>query len=326
MRRRTLIAALGGTVALRPLAAPAQQPGKVTKIGFLYPGTAEPLKPRLAAFSAALKAKGFVEGRNISILTRVADLDSGRLKPLAAELVAQSVDMLAVVGRPATEAARALTRTLPIVAVDLESDPVASGFAASLARPGGNLTGLYFDFPDFSSKWLELLAETVPNLTRLAVLWDPSGGSIQLDNLSKAAAARGVTLQVFKIEGPADIEPAIAAATTGKAQALMALSTPIFGTNPGYLADIALKFRMPAVTWFPEFAEAGGLMAYGTDLINLFQQLGGITAKVLAGTTPADLPIERPTRFQLVVNQKTARALGLTIPLSVLARADQVIE
>jgi putative ABC transport system substrate-binding protein len=326
MKRRTLVAAVGGAAAIWPLAALAQQPGKVTKIGLLYPGTAEPLKPRLAAFAGALQAKGFVEGKNISILTRVADLDGARLKPLAAELIAQSVDMLVAVGRPATEAARSLTRTLPIIAVDLESDPVASGFAASLARPNGNVTGLYFDFPDFSSKWLELLAETVPNLARLAVLWDPSGGSYQLDDLSKAATTRGVALQVFKIDGPGDIEPAIAAATTGKAQALMALSTPIFGTNPGYLADLALKYRMPAVTWFPEFAEAGGLMAYGTDLINLFGQLGGIVAKVLSGTTPADLPIERPTRFQLVVNQKTAHALGLTLPLSVLARADQVIE
>lgn len=326
MRRRSFIAALGGAAAIWPLAAESQQAGRTTKIGFLYPGKAEPLRPRLAAFLSSLQARGFIEGRNVSVVSRTSDLDDSRLQPLAGELVAMPVDMLVTIGRPATEAARALTRSLPIVAMDLESDPVASGFAASLAHPGGNLTGIYFDFPDFSTKWLELIADTVPGLSRLAVLWQPAGGSIQLDTLSRAASARGVTLQVFRIERPADIDAAVEAAAAGKAQALMALSSPVFGSNPRYLADLALKFRMPAVTWFPEFAEVGGLMAYGTDLIDLFQQLGTITSKLLAGAAPADFPIERPTRFQLFVNQKTAHALGLTIPLSILARADQVIE
>ena len=222
--------------------------------------------------------------------------------------------------------ARAASSTIPIVALDLESDPVQSGFIASLSRPGGNLTGLFFDFPEFSGKLLQLLGEVIPGLGRLAVLWDPTSGSGPLDALTGVAAQRGLRLDTVKVEGPAGIDEAVRSAAAAGAQAALALSSPVFGTEPRRLAAAALRNKLPTITAFPEYGEVGGLMAYGVNIVDLFRQGGEIVGKVLAGAAPADLPVERPSRFRLVVNLTTARALAITIPPVILARADEVME
>ena len=297
---------------------------KIREVGFLYPGTLEASKARITAFVNGLQDKGYVEGKNVALVTRITELHPEKLAPLAAELVRRKVDVILGIGSPAVEAARTATTDIPIVALDLESDPVNRGFVASLARPGGNITGLFFDFPEFSGKWFELLEEVLPGLARVTVLWDPATDSPQLNGVNDAAEARRIALQVLNIETPAQMEYAFQAAT--QTQAVMLLSSPLFGANLELAANLAARFRLPAITMFPEFAEVGGLMAYGTNLMHLYEQAGALVGKVLSGSRPADMPVERPTRFQFAINLKTAKALGLTIPPTLLIRADEVIE
>jgi len=236
------------------------------------------------------------------------------------------VKVLFVAGHSIVRMAKKATSTIPIVALDLEADPVKDGLVQSVARPGGNLTGMFFDFPDFAKKWLQLLAEVQPNLHRLAVLWDTSTAEHQVNAVSDEARSRNVALQILKAHSPADFEPAFDAATAGKADAMLILSSPLFGTNPKLLAEPAIRHKLPTITFFPEFARVGGLMAYGTNLIDLFSQAGVVIAKILSGETPATLPVERPSRFQLIVNLKTAARIGVTVPTSILLRADEVVE
>jgi putative ABC transport system substrate-binding protein len=330
MRRREFITLLGGAAAASsvswPLAARAQQGSKIPEIGFLYAGSAAAVAPRVAAFLNGLRSKGYSEGRDIQLVIRNAEAKPERYEPLAIELVNRNVRVLFASGPAVVRFAHARSTTIPIVAMDLESDPVRSGLVASIARPGGNLTGLFFDFPEFSAKWLQMLAEVVPAMSRLAVLWDPTTGPLQLDAVSAEAKSRGLSMHVFEVKSPGEIEPAFRSASSAAADGLLILSSPLFGTNPTPLAELAIQYRLPAITLFPEFAQVGGLMAYGTSLIDLFGQAGVLVGKVLDGAKPADLPVERPSRFQLVVNLKTAKALGLTMPTSLLLRADEVIE
>jgi ABC-type uncharacterized transport system substrate-binding protein len=323
MRRRRFLAATGAA-ALASLPAVAQMAPK--KVGFLHPGKVEAGNVRLAAFAEGLRNKGFIEGRNVSIVVRAADYDPGRTAQFAAELVDGKVDVLFAVGIKAIQEARVRTSTLPIVALDLEADPVASGFVQSLARPGGNLTGLFFDFAEFSGKWLELMGEIIPGLNHVAAVWDPGTGPVQIDAALAVAKARGVTLEVIKVDSPSAMAPGFREAADKKVQAVLILSSPIFGTLPRQTADLALAHRLPAITMFPEFAQVGGLIAYGTDQTDLFRQGGEFVGKVLGGASPADLPVERPSRILLAVNLKTAAVLNLTIPQVILLRADQVIE
>ncbi len=323
MKRRRLLAATGAATLA---ALPALAQGAPLKVGYLHPGKVDANNMRLASFAEGLRTKGFVEGKNVSILVRAADFDFGRLAQYAGELIDAKVDVLFVVGSKAIQEARTRTQTLPLVALDLESDPVASGFIASLAHPGGNVTGLFFDYAQFSGKWLELMGEILPGLNHVAAIWDPATGPVQIDVASAVAKERGITLEVIKVDSPSGIEPGFRDAAAQKVQAVMVLSSPVFGTVPKLVADTALAQRLPAITMFPEFAEVGGLIAYGTDQRDLFRQSGEIVGKVLAGTKPADLPVERPARILLAVNLKTAAALGLAIPQVILLRADQVIE
>jgi ABC-type uncharacterized transport system substrate-binding protein len=323
MRRRRFLAATGAAT-LASLPAVAQMAPK--KVGFLHPGKVEAGNVRLAAFAEGLRNKGFIEGRNVSIVVRAADYDPGRTAQFAAELVDGKVDVLFAVGIKAIQEARVRTSTLPIVALDLEADPVASGFVQSLARPGGNLTGLFFDFAEFSGKWLELMGEIIPGLNHVAAVWDPGTGPVQIDAALAVAKARGVTLEVIKVDSPSAMAPGFREAADKKVQAVLILSSPIFGTLPRQTADLALAHRLPAITMFPEFAQVGGLIAYGTDQTDLFRQGGEFVGKVLGGASPADLPVERPSRILLAVNLKTAAVLNLTIPQVILLRADQVIE
>ncbi len=321
MKRRGLLA--GGAAALAASPARAQA---VPRVGFLHPGKVEPDNLRLATFADGLRSKGFTNGRNVSIMVRAADFDPGRVAQYAGELIDSKVDVLFAVGSRVIQEARVRTSTIPIVALDLESDPVASGFVKSLARPGGNLTGLFFDFAEFSGKWLEIMGEIIPGLTSAAAIWDPATGPVQIDAAVAVTRQHGVALEVIKCDSPSAIEPSFQAAADKKVQAVLILSSPVFGTVPRLVADAALHRRLPAITMFPEFAEMGGLIAYGTDQRDLFRQSGEIVGRVLAGARPADLPVERPTRILLAVNMKTAAALGVTIPRVILLRADSVVE
>jgi putative ABC transport system substrate-binding protein len=321
LKRRGFLAA-GAVLASLP--GEAQSPP--ARIGFVHPGRLNAGDIRLAVFAEGLRAKGFIEGKNVSVVTRAAEFDPGRLAQFIGEMVDSKVDLLFVVGSRAIQEARVRTSTLPIVALDLEADPVASGFVASLARPGGNLTGLFFDYAEFSGKWLELMGEIVPELKHVAAIWDPATTAIQVDAARAVAKSRGVELEVVKVDTPSSIEPGFKAAADKKVQAVLVLTSPLFGNLPRQIADAALRRRLPAITMFPEFAEVGGLIAYGTDQRDLYRQSGEIAGKLLAGAKPADLPVERPARILLAVNMKTAATLGVIIPQVILLRADQVIE
>ncbi len=319
MRRRSLLASL----AAFPAIARAQA---MPRVGFLHPGKVDPANMRLATFADGLRSKGYVDGKTVSIVVRAAEFDPGRMTQYAAELIDSKVDVLFAIGNKAIRESRQRTSTLPIVALDLEADPVASGFVKSLPNPGGNLTGLFFDFAEFSGKWLEIMGEIVPGLKSAGVVWDPATGRVQIDAAAAVAKQRGVALQIIECNAPSAIEPGFQHAADQKVQAVLVLSSPVFGTVPQVVSDAARKHRLPTITMFPEFAEMGGLVAYGTDQRDLFRQSGEIVGRVLAGTKPADLPVERPTRILLAVNMKTAAALGVTIPRVLLLRADQVIE
>lgn len=260
------------------------------------------------------------------IIVRLADEQIDKLPAMAADLAGQGVHAICAVSPPAVRAAREATQSIPIVAMDLESDPVANGWAASLAHPGGNVTGVFLDLPGFNAKSLQLLRETVPSLTKVAVFWHPVSGSLQLEAVRKAAVALNVTMEVFEVSRPSDFEPAFQAAASSQSAGVLMLSSPLFGGNPQLLADLALRNRLPAINIYPDFAQKGGLLGYGPELQNLFMQAGVLVRKILQGNAIADLPVERPTRFRLVANLVTARAFDLTLPTSILLSADEVIE
>jgi putative ABC transport system substrate-binding protein len=245
---------------------------------------------------------------------------------MAADLVERKVDVIVAVSPSAVRAAKSATAAIAIVANDLESDPVGSGFVASLSHPGGNITGVFSDFPDFGMKWLELLKETVPALSSAVVLWDPGTGRVQLDAVQAAGRLLNVKLEVVEIRAIAELENGFATAAERRPDALVILSSPIFGTNPKLIAELSLTHRVPTATLFSDIARAGGLIAYGPNFAATFRQTGTLVGRVLQGLRPADLPVERPTNFETVINLKTAKALGLSLPTSVLLRADEVIE
>jgi putative ABC transport system substrate-binding protein len=325
LKRRDFIALVGSAVVSATTPNVALGQPKIPKVGFLYPGLATAGVSRLAAFREGLKSAGWGDGQ-VEVLARYADAVAAKNARLAAELVAAKVDVLAAIAPVSVEAARAATKTIPIVASDLETDPIAAGIAATLARPGGNITGVYFDFPDFSTKWMQLLKEAIPGLAKVIVLRDPANPSPQLKGIETAAGSLGATVEVREIGSLAEFDAAFRGAADQHPDAVLILSSPLFGTNPSRLAEETVKNRLPAITLFPEFARAGGLMAYGVDLLGMFRQSGAIVGKVLSGAKPAELPIERPTKFELVVNAKTAKTLGIELPTSILLRADEVIE
>jgi putative ABC transport system substrate-binding protein len=328
MRRREFVITLGSVAATGawPLAAHTQPAGKVPKVGMLYPGPQAAAPPRVEALLKGLRAVGYAAPAQVELVLRVANGDPARIAPLAAEIIANNVDVTFAVGPAVVRAFRSATQTVPIVANDLESDPVDIGIAKSLAHPGGNVTGVFLAFPEFSAKWLELLKQTIPQLSRVAVLWDPTTGSMQKSAIAGAAEELKVTLEILEARTPSDFDEAFISASRGGAGAMLMLSSPLVSANVRKLAELAILHRLPTVTLFPDFARAGGLMAYGPNLLGAIQQAGGMVGKVLQGISPADLPIERPSQFQLVINLKTAKALGLDVPPTVLARADEVIE
>jgi putative tryptophan/tyrosine transport system substrate-binding protein len=321
-----LVAVLLGLVTLLG-AADAQQPVNIPRVGFFRPAPPSPELARiLESFKQGLREQGYVDGQNVAVDVRHPTTTTDQLSGIAAELVRLKPDAIFAAASSGIDAVRSATTTIPIVALDLETDPLASGIVASLARPGGNVTGIFLDFPELGGKWLELVTEVAPKVSRVAVLWDPATGRVPLKGAEAAAPSLRLKLQVLEARGPSEFEAAFNAAIRARAGAMVILSSPVFNTYRRQLVDLAAKHRLPVIMPFPFFADDGGLIAYGTDLIELYRQGGVMVGKILKGASPKSLPIERPNRFALVVNMKTAKALGITIPRSVLIRADRVIE
>ena len=326
MQRREFITLIGGAAATWPSAARAQQPSaKVFRIGFLGTATADSLPKRPEVFRAGLRDLGYQEGRDFVIDYRWANGNYDQLPALFADLVRLNVDVIVTHGTPAALAAKSAT-TIPVV-VAAVADALGSGIVSSLARPGGNVTGLTFFAPELNAKRLELLTETLPNLTDVGILLNlvnPMNEPI-LPQMSRAAQSLKLELHQFDVRAPTEFEGAFAAMAAKRVGALVVIDDAVLLSNAPAVAALALKQRLPSCGW-PDFAIDGGLMAYGVDSLDLFRRAATFVDKILKGAKPSDLPVERATKFETIVNLKTAKALGLTIPYSLLARADEVIE
>jgi putative tryptophan/tyrosine transport system substrate-binding protein len=327
MRLIGLAVVLAISLGLAQLGAEAQQAGKVPRIGVLWGYSPSDVSRFGEAFRQGLASLGYVEGRNIVLQERWSEGKIDRLPSLAAELVRLDVDVIVAASTPAARAAQQATKTIPIV-LTLVTDPVEDGFAASLARPGGNVTGLSMMHPELTGKRLALLKEVVPKASRVAVLWSPSTPLYArlLRETEVAARASGVRLQVVEVRDSAEFDNVFATMTRDRAQALLWLPDPMFRNHLRRILDLAAKSRLPALFWSREPVEAGGLMSYGANIPDMYRQAAIFVDRILKGANPAEIPIEQPSKFELVINLKTAKALGLTIPQSLLVRADQLIE
>jgi ABC-type uncharacterized transport system substrate-binding protein len=332
MRRRAFITLLGGAAAAWPLAAHAQQAAKVARIGCIVTGSLESPEQRATvdAFRQGLRERGYVEGQNIIIEYRAADGRIERFPELATELVRLNLDLIVASNTPAALAAKQATTAIPIV-VPVMGDPVGDGLASSLARPGGNVTGMTFLGPELATKRLELLKQAFPTMSRVAALWHPGayGDSTMKEMMGKLAAAAGtlqVQLQLVEVRGAAEFDRAFLAMGRERADALIVLPSPMLFSERRHIVDLATKHRLPSIAMAREFAELGGLMAYGANLPDLFRRAATYVDKILQGAKPADLPVEQPIKFEFVINLKTAKALGLAVPLIMQMTADEVIE
>jgi putative tryptophan/tyrosine transport system substrate-binding protein len=330
MRRRDVLALLAGFAVPLPLAASAQQSERVRVIGVLI-GLAENdpyIAPRLAGFQHGLQDLGWIDGRNVKVHYRSAG-DAARLQTFAQELVALQPDVLVASSTPVVAALLRETRTVPIVFVTA-SDPIGDGFVASLAQPAGNATGFTNNLSTTGGKWLELLKEVAPATTRVAIMFNPdtapNGGSYFLRPLESVAASVGATAVALAVSNPTEIESALAALARQPDTALIVMPDLFTTVHRELIVSLAARHRMPAIYPFRYFATDGGLMSYGADLIDLYRRTPSYIDRILKGARPADLPVQSPTKFEMVINLKTAKALGLTIPRIMLARADEVIE
>jgi putative ABC transport system substrate-binding protein len=326
MKRRRFIGAMTVSLLPVPLAAAAQPAGKVPRIGVLLGGSPEPSHP-IEGFRQGLRDLGYVDGQSIAIEYRWAAGRLDRFSELASELVSLKVDLIFAPGTAAAQAAKKSTSTVPIVFATA-SNPVGDGLIASFARSGGNATGLILLPPEIGGKYLELLKEAAPGVSRVAVLWNPLTAShtVVLKETGAAARTLGLELQPVRARRPDEIDGAFAAMSRARADGLIVLADPMFVSIRTRITDLATKSRLPAMYGLGEHTEAGGLMSYAASLPDLFRRAATYVDKILKGAKPADLPVEQPTKFDLIVNLKTAKALGLTIPPPVLARADRVIE
>jgi len=329
MKRREFIAALGAGAAW-PLVAQAQQaPGLTShaRVAFLGAESASTNQNFFEAFRQGMREHGFIEGKNVSFVERWAEGRSERFPDLIGELLSLNVNVILAVSAPAALAAKNATTTIPIVFI--ASDPVGSGLVPSLARPGGNLTGFSaFLGDEFSSKWLELLKEAVPNASGMAVLWNPMNpaSAHYITVLQSAAEKLGIIIHLQPISDPNQFDDAFATMVGRRAEAIVVVVDPLTVRYREQIVELAMKNRLPAMYGFREFVDVGGLIAYGVNLPYLCRRAAIYVDKIVKGANPADLPVEQPTRFELVINLKTAKALGLTVPPSLLARADEVIE
>jgi putative ABC transport system substrate-binding protein len=329
MKRREFIAALGGAAAVWPFAARAQQLARY-RIGHLAiaapTDTPPPPPANWDAFVQGLREAGYIEGRNIAFEHRSAHDQSELFPKLALELASLKVDVIFARGTWALIAAKNATRTIPIVGIDLEIDPVEAGLVESIARPGGNLTGLFLDLSELSGKHLQILKEIIPGTSRVAVLGHPDINAPQIRELERVAQSLPMQTRVVGMRNATDLDGAFDTAKNWRADALIVLSNPLSLAYRTRIANVAAKAGLPTIYLYRAHVGAGGLISYGPDLPDMFRRCGVYVGKILGGTKPADLPLERPARFELVVNLKTAKALGITIPETILVRADEVIE
>ena len=326
MKRREFITLIGGAAAW-PLAARAQQPAKLPRIGILWLNPLAASGQFVDAFRQGLRELGYVEGQNMTIEFRTAEGKMERLPDLAAELVRIPVDAILTATSPTIRAAQQATRTIPII-MGNSQDPVSEGFVASLARPGGNLTGLTLFSPDLAAKRAQLLKEIAPTLTRVAVLWNADDPALGLALRETVAAANtlGLEFRSLGVRGPSEFDAAFRTATQEGVGALIVLEDNLTFRYRTEIARLVNSTRLPAIYGLREYAEAGGLVAYGPNLAHVYRRAATYVDKILKGAKPMDLPVEQPVRFELLVNLKTAKALGLEIPATVLVRADEVIE
>jgi putative ABC transport system substrate-binding protein len=326
MRRKFLGLALSILLLALCFPAQAQQPTKVPRIGFQSDSPLTSIVGRVEGFRQGLRELGYVEGKNIIIEWRSSDGKLERRPEIAAELVRLKVDVIVSGGPTVTRALREVTTTIPIV-MGQDTDPVGNGFVVSLAKPGGNITGLSNQESEMSGKKLEIMKEIVPKLSRMAIIGNSTnpGDSLALRETVLAAGAYRIYLSYLDVQDAKDIEPVIRTAANGRADALMVLGNPIFNLQRQRVIDLVAKHRLPASYRQPEYVEAGGLMTYGTNYPELFRRAAIYVDKILKGAKPGELPVEQPTKFEFVINLKTAKQIGLTIPPNVLARADRVI-
>ncbi|MGZ8483736.1 MAG: ABC transporter substrate-binding protein [Candidatus Binatia bacterium] len=326
MRNKIFSLALCTLLLAFSVSTEAQQPTKIRRIGYLGATSLSIIPARIDAFRQGLRELGYVEGKNIVVDYRWAEGKMERLPELATELVRLKVDVIVTSGPTVTRAAKEALVTIPIVMAN-DTDPVGNGFVASLARPGGNITGLATFAPELSGKQLELLNEIVPKLSRVAVLGNSTqpGNALALREIELAARAFKVKLQNLDVVDPTEIETAFRAASKGRAEALLVLGGPVLFSNRKQIIDFAGKNRLPAIYERLEHVEAGGLMTYGPNINELHRRAATYVDKILKGRTPAELPVEQPIKFEFIVNLKAAKQIGLTVPPNVLARADRVI-
>jgi putative ABC transport system substrate-binding protein len=327
MKRREFISLLGGAAVAWPLAAQAQQPA-MPVIGYLDPRSADAISERLRAFHQGLKETGYVVGENVALEYRWAENELDRLPMLAADLVRRRVAVITPAGTPSIFAAKAATSTIPIVFMTGD-DPVGIGLVANLARPGGNLTGIGFLTTELAAKRLELLRELLPKAARVAILVNPANAAqteATLREVEPAARTMGLQIQVFNANTSREIGAAFESMERERPDALFVAPNPFFAARRVQLAHLATRYAVPAIYVGREFAEAGGLMSYGANIADAWRQAGVYTGRILKGTKPADLPVVQASRFELVINAEAARILGLTVPPSLLATADEVIE
>ena len=324
--RRKLIIVLGASSLTAPLSSFAQQPLKIVRVGFLM-GSGDKDNPSLVAFRDELSKFGWVEGKNIIVEYRSAKEDSERFPALIAELVRLKVDLIITASTPAALAAKSAIRDIPIV-FSMVSDPVASGLVHSLARPGGNLTGWSNMLPETSAKLLELLKEIIPKASRITVLSDPSnsGKALEIKVLQTAAQRVGLTLRPFQVRRLSDIKAAFSTMAQERPDGLVVLRDSVTGYHREAIVQLASSIRLPAIYQVSEFVDAGGLISYGMDILRQYRRSAFYADKILKGAKPGDIPVEQPTTFELVVNLKAAKTIGIKIPQSILLRADRVIE
>ncbi len=321
-----LIVALTLGTLVAPLAANAQPAAKVPRIGVLHSGTATAVAQNVEAFKQGLRERGYVEGQNVVVERRFGESVPERIAEVAAELVRLKVDVIVTATDAAIAAVKRQTQTIPIVMVN-SADPVGTGFVASLAQPGGNVTGITSISPELSAKRLELLKEVVPGLSRVAIMWDPDVRGALFDYKETQSAARSLRLQLQSVEVSRvdEFDRAFAAMLTGRAEAFV-VSSPFAFEIRKQLASLAQKHRLPSMYAQREFVDAGGLIAYGPNLAQQWRRAATYVDKILKGANPGELPVEQPTEFELIVNLKTAKALGMTMPPSLLRRADAVLQ
>jgi putative tryptophan/tyrosine transport system substrate-binding protein len=327
MRRREFVTFIGGAVATWPLAAHAQKPSGKISVGFLSVNVRPAMKTRVEAFQQGLRELGYVNGQNVFIEYRFAEGNPELLRALADELVRLKVDVIVTEGTTATRFAKEATSTIPIVMAQ-DPDPVGTGFVASLARPGGNITGLSNLRSDLGGKRLEILKDTIPGLARVAIIGTSTtpGNTQALADVERAASTLALGFQVLDVLSPQDIETAFKAAMDSHAGAVLVLASPYLLSNRTQVADIAIKGRIPTMYYTSDYVRDGGLMSYGVSITDLFRRAASYVGRIAKGAQPGDLPVEQPTKFELIINMRAAKAIGLIIPRNVFELADEVIE